>query len=110
MSERVYMVEQLDVTRARVLSCCATYGVAKAEIERLLDTMPKGPAGSHGRWKQTRTRKRDSPNHGRTEMVWHCGAGLVVGPSTKHIRGFAIFSMVVKQGIAVDRLGELASG
>ena len=106
MTERIYMVEQIEVMRARILSCWATYDLAKIEVEKILDTMPKGAGGSHGKWMTTRTRKRASPNHGKTEMLWHCNQ---VGPSTRQVSALTIISFEV-QGSAVDRLGALAGG
>ncbi len=100
MPEHIYMVEQIEVHRARLLSCWASYALAEREVERILGAMPKG---SRGRWGKRPNLKRLSPNHGKTEMVWSCNSS---GPSTRHVSAFAVISFEVR-GSAVDRLGEL---
>lgn len=104
MAERIYMVEQIEVQRARFLTCWATYDLAEREVEKLLDKMPKRGGGSHGSWEKRPKQKRGSPNHGKTEMVWGCNS---FGPSTNHVSAFAVVSFGVK-GSVVDRLAELA--
>lgn len=103
MAERIYMVEQIEVQHARFLSCWATYRLAERKVEKLLATMPRG---SRDHWKKRPKQKRNSPNHGKTEMVWGCNA---FGPSTRHVSAFAVVSFEI-QGSAIDRLAELARG
>ena len=99
MSNLVYMVEQIEVQRARVLSSWATYKLAEAEVLRIIATML---GYENYPWEPRPGLKRMSANQGKTEMVW--SSKLVT-----QVSAFAVVSFEV-QGSAVERLGELADG
>ena len=103
MTERIYMVEQIESARSRVLTCYATYDLAEAEVLRLIAQIPyTDDERLRYPWTEQPNLKRMSCNHGTTEMIW-------TSRMKKHVSAFAVVSFEV-QGSAVDRLGALARG
>lgn len=101
MIERVYMVEQIEAFHQRMLSCHATYALAKAKVLRLIASMPKRAYP----WTEHPELKRSSPNHGKQEMAW---TSLNAASSTRGVKTFCVVSFEV-QGSAIDRLAALVS-
>jgi hypothetical protein len=102
MIETVYMVEQIDYQRARILSAHASLDLAQRKIARLIAvTHPK--VG----WHEDPNLKRMSANHGDTVTVW-ARDHMPVTERFNLVVSYAVVKFVIDDPV-IERLAELAN-
>jgi hypothetical protein len=97
--ESIYLVEQIEVHRARILSAHATPWLAQKEVERIISAMPQPDI-----WRPDSCIKRGSPNHGEAILMW---TSRITGPTSRQVTAFAVVKLPINHGEIVARLSEL---